>query len=468
MAEKGELGHRQRLRERFLAGKPESRSDEMLLELLLTFAIDRKDVKPLAQELIRTFGSLSNVLSTTPDKLLQVKGIGHSSATLFQVVNFISSGTISTEARDKLQGEKNSVQQKLFGETTNNLIEKKEQDSQIYAPDESKSPSITSKQQKKDQNALTNNVLIDVPQKIQSSPKSSKKNKLDKMANKRKFQISNGYLLEFDQLARVLHFLLEHREAKKINRKVLQEDSGLAERQIENLVSMGSAMGLIKPSSQVLTPVGLLIAEHDIFIEKQGTLEWCHYVGAGSCRNLIWFEIFNNLLTEPSPLTQSEWLDRLRKQLSGEFTAKTLGTGLREEVRFVLDAYLERNFSKLGLLQHSQGERIYRRRYTNFIPQVLAAMIYDYCASKEDHLSQVSEMVTTPGSPAMVFGLDAPSFRQQIEGLHERGWIRYETTHSLDQIRLKPGFSVLGFLTAHFEDREARPGFESSIKGIIK
>ena len=83
-------------------------------------------------------------------------------------------------------------------------------------------------------------------------------------------------------------------------------------------------------------------------------------------------------------------------------------------------------------------------------------MIYDYCASKEDHLSQVSELVTTHGSPAMVFGLDAPSFRQQIEGLHERGWIRYETTHSLDQIRLKPGFSALEFLTAHFEDREPR------------
>ena len=63
-------------------------------------------------------------------------------------------------------------------------------------------------------------------------------------------------------------------------------------------------------------------------------------------------------------------------------------------------------------------------------------------------------MAVTPGSPAIVFGLDVALFRQQIEGLHDRGWLRYETTHNLDQIRLKPGFSTIEFLTAHFENRE--------------
>ena len=231
---------------------------------------------------------------------------------------------------------------------------------------------------------------------------------------------------------------------------------------------MASAMGLIKPSNQVLTPIGMLIAEHDIFIEKQGTLEWCHYIGAGSYRNLVWFEIFNNLLIEPSPMTQNEWLERLRSELSGEFTPKTLGTGLREEVRFVVDAYMERNFNKLGILQQSADERIYRRRYTTFIPLVLTAMIYDFCATHGLHLSQVAEMAITSGSPAMVFGLDVASFRQQIEGLHERGWIRYETTHNLDQIRLKQGFSSIEFLTAHFEDREPRQTSNQPVKGMIE
>lgn len=84
-------------------------------------------------------------------------------------------------------------------------------------------------------------------------------------------------------------------------------------------------------------------------------------------------------------------------------------------------------------------------------------MIYDFCEARESHLYQVEEMAETPGSPALVFGLDPASFRQQIELLHDRGWLRYETTHNLDQIRLKPGFSPMEFLTAHFQDRKPRP-----------
>ena len=89
-------------------------------------------------------------------------------------------------------------------------------------------------------------------------------------------------------------------------------------------------------------------------------------------------------------------------------------------------------------------------------------------ATKEAHLFQVGEMAATPGSPAVVFGLDAASFRQQIEGLHDRGWLRYETTHNLDQIRLKPGFSAMEFLAAHFEDREPREDTKPSPGGIFQ
>ena len=82
--------------------------------------------------------------------------------------------------------------------------------------------------------------------------------------------------MEFDQLARVLNFLLENKKAKRISRKDIKEDTGLADRQVESLVSIGTAMGLIKPRVQILTPAGLVIAAHDIFLERQGSLEWCH------------------------------------------------------------------------------------------------------------------------------------------------------------------------------------------------
>lgn len=272
--------------------------------------------------------------------------------------------------------------------------------------------------------------------------------------NRRKFQVCNGYLLEFDQLARVLHFLLENRDAKKISRKVIQESTGLADRQLESLVSIGSAMGLIRPGVQTLSAVGLLIAENDIFIEKRGSLEWCHYAGAGSYRNLIWYEIFNSLLQEKGTITQSSLTESLRSRLEGQYAERTIKKSLREEVHFVVDAYLERNLKKLELLRQTSDERLYIRRYTNFAPLVFSAMLYDFGADKGTQLFQVDELAFMPGSPALLFGLDTATLRQQVEGLHERGWLRYETTHSLDQVRLKPSFSALEFLTAHFEARE--------------
>jgi len=302
----------------------------------------------------------------------------------------------------------------------------------------------------------------------QRSSRSSKKKLAAKKSTRRKFQVSNGYLLEFDQLARVLHFLLEHQDAKKISRKDLREDTGLADRQIESLVSMGSAMGFIKPGVQVLTSAGLLISEHDIFFESKGTLQWCHYVGAGSYYNLIWFDIFNRFLVDAESLTQEELCEQIRSDLAGKYSDRTISKGLYQEIRFVVDAYMAQNFSKLELLHRSSDERLYRRRYTRFTPLVLSAMIYDFSATKKTHLFQIGEMAVTPGSPAVVFGLDAALFRQQIEGLHDRGWLRYETTHNLDQIRLKPGFSALEFLTAHFEDREPREDTKPSSGGIFQ
>ena len=464
MPEKGSTGHRQRLRDRFLAGDAESRSDETLLELLLTFAVGRKDVLPLAQELIRVFGSLSQVLFASHDELCKVKGIGQSSITLLQVVDSIQSGSTSTLTKPSLsKGAGGATEQKLFeklsdeqtlDQSTSNTINKK--------PVASKEPSVSDKQPVREDDTSTASIVADTPKVPQRSLRSSKKQLGAKNGTRRKFQVSNGYLLEFDQLARILHFLLEHRDAKKINRKALQEDTGLADRQVASLVSIGAAMGLITPGRQVLTPVGLLIAEEDIFIETRGSLEWCHYVGAGSFRNLIWFEIFNRLLAEASPMTQDQWNERMRSDLAGKYSKRTIGKGLYEEVRFVIDAYMERNFSKLELLHRSSDEQLYRRRYTKFDPLVLSAMIYDFCAKNESHLFQVGEMAVTPGSPAVVFGLDATSFRQQIEGLHDRGWLRYETTHNLDQIRLKPAFSALEFLAAHFEDREPREDTKSA------
>jgi DNA repair protein RadC len=79
------LGHRDRLRERFLQS-PEALPDYEILELLLATALPRKDVKPLAKEMIDRWGSFADVISASIDDLQETKGLGRSSATILKVV----------------------------------------------------------------------------------------------------------------------------------------------------------------------------------------------------------------------------------------------------------------------------------------------------------------------------------------------------------------------------------------------
>lgn len=68
------LGHRQRLRERFLAGGHAAMPEYELLELVLFNAIERIDVKPLAKALLASFGDLNGVVAASEARLLEVPG----------------------------------------------------------------------------------------------------------------------------------------------------------------------------------------------------------------------------------------------------------------------------------------------------------------------------------------------------------------------------------------------------------
>lgn len=79
-------GHRERLRESFrkdgLAGFDSVRA----LELLLQFAIPRKDTNPIAHALLDSFGSLDEVFDASEEELCRVPGVGPSAATLLRLL----------------------------------------------------------------------------------------------------------------------------------------------------------------------------------------------------------------------------------------------------------------------------------------------------------------------------------------------------------------------------------------------
>jgi len=83
------LGHRERLRKRFEKSGSKGLHDYEILELLLTYAIPRKDVKPIAKSLIKRFNSFSGVFNASLEELKGVRGLSSTSAVLIQVVKEI-------------------------------------------------------------------------------------------------------------------------------------------------------------------------------------------------------------------------------------------------------------------------------------------------------------------------------------------------------------------------------------------
>jgi DNA repair protein RadC len=78
-------GHRDRLRTRFREAGADALHDYELLELLLFRSIARRDVKPLAKDLLKKFGSFAEVLAAPPARLKEVDGIGEMTITDLKV-----------------------------------------------------------------------------------------------------------------------------------------------------------------------------------------------------------------------------------------------------------------------------------------------------------------------------------------------------------------------------------------------
>ncbi len=79
-------GHRERLRARFKKAGVDGVQDYELLELILFRAIPRKDVKPLAKELIAKFGGFAQVIAAPVERLMEVKGVSENVAQELKIV----------------------------------------------------------------------------------------------------------------------------------------------------------------------------------------------------------------------------------------------------------------------------------------------------------------------------------------------------------------------------------------------
>lgn len=95
------LGHRQRLRERFLNGSSDSLPDYELLEMVLFAARSRGDVKPLAKKLLARFGSFSAVITAEPERLQEVDGMGEAAIASIKCVEAAAQRMLKSQTMEQ-------------------------------------------------------------------------------------------------------------------------------------------------------------------------------------------------------------------------------------------------------------------------------------------------------------------------------------------------------------------------------
>jgi len=95
------LGHRQRLRERLIEAGAAALPDYELLEFLLTAALPRGDVKPLAKKLIAHFHGFAGVLAADRNALAALPGVGDAVIAQLMAVREAGLRLARAELRDR-------------------------------------------------------------------------------------------------------------------------------------------------------------------------------------------------------------------------------------------------------------------------------------------------------------------------------------------------------------------------------
>lgn len=97
ISDKTHAGHRKRKKLRFLKEGAESFSDTDILEMLLYYAVPRADTRPMAESLIKRFGSLDGVLKAEKGEVSKTSGLKDNAEFLFALLRAVTARTIAEQ-----------------------------------------------------------------------------------------------------------------------------------------------------------------------------------------------------------------------------------------------------------------------------------------------------------------------------------------------------------------------------------
>lgn len=252
-----------------------------------------------------------------------------------------------------------------------------------------------------------------------------------------KLQFTNGYLSRFDQISRIMQYLLLHEEWNKIPRQEIVANLGIPDKQIENLTSMMTGFGLVQPRSSKLTPLGKQIIQGDPYFEKIETLWIIHYIVSSNPEWVVWYRIVNDVMPTLDRYSSESISKKFFFDLSIRFSQRTVAEKLPKEVSAVFASYARSELARLGLIsQEGRGD------YIRGNPEAIPGLAFLFClVSYRDRFSpgssalNVEAVCFSENSPGRVFNIPEYQVRSILEELHLSGHIRLEQFGNLDQVR---------------------------------
>lgn len=94
-------GHRARLRQKLAEAGGEALHDHELIEYLLALAIPRRDTKPLAKELLRSFGGIGGLMAADWQAIAKVPGMGDTSVAAIKIVQATALRMLRNEVAER-------------------------------------------------------------------------------------------------------------------------------------------------------------------------------------------------------------------------------------------------------------------------------------------------------------------------------------------------------------------------------
>lgn len=253
-----------------------------------------------------------------------------------------------------------------------------------------------------------------------------------------KLQFTNGYRPRFDQISRIMQYLLSQADSKKTTREEIIEALGVPKNQVKNLNSMMNGFGLVKPIIVTLTDFGKAITLHDPYFEKDETLWILHYIVSSNPEWVVWYRIVNLAIPMQDRLSVEQLSEQYFTDLAIHFSERTISEKLPKEVGAVLATYTRTELSRLNLLEQEKSGTFIRSN-----PIDVPASAFLFCVlhfrdkySPGSSAMNVENVCVAENSPGRVLNIPEYQVRSILSDLHNAGLIRLEQFANLDQVRI--------------------------------